>query len=156
MQAILVPLINPPHVRAPLVGILSARRERGRIFAAILRRADRRLCRAWREILLVETEFFDRLADQAQRVVLIVDREATRVAAVQLLEILAQDTHTQAGKGRDKWEIVCILRAQQTLDALSHLIGGFVRKRNRENIPTRNFLLRDEIRDAMRDDASFA
>jgi hypothetical protein len=39
---------------------------------------------------------------------------------------------------------------------LSHLIGGFVCKRDRENIPARNLFLGDEISDAMRDDACFA
>jgi hypothetical protein len=45
---------------------------------------------------------------------------------------------------------------QQSLDTLSHLIGGFVRKRDRENIPARNLFLGDQISDAMSDDACFA
>jgi hypothetical protein len=45
---------------------------------------------------------------------------------------------------------------KQSLYALSHLVRGFVRKRYREDVPARDFLLSDEISNAMRDDARLA
>jgi hypothetical protein len=45
---------------------------------------------------------------------------------------------------------------QQSLNALAHLVCGFVRKRDSENIPGWNILLGDQIRNAMRDHSRFA
>jgi hypothetical protein len=44
---------------------------------------------------------------------------------------------------------------QQTLDTLAHLFRGFVRERDREDVPTGNVFVGDEISNAMGDDACF-
>ena len=53
-------------------------------------------------------------------------------------------------------EITAFLRAQESLHALAHLIGGLVCKRDGEDVPARNFFLGDKIRDAMRNHTRFA
>ena len=93
--------------------------------------------------------------DDAQRVVLIVDREATCVLVVELFNVLAQDAHAETMKRRDEWQVIALLCAQQSLHALAHLVGGFVCERNGEDVPARDFLLGNEVRDAMRDNARF-
>jgi hypothetical protein len=40
---------------------------------------------------------------------------------------------------------------QQTLDTLAHLFRGFVRERDREDVPTGNVFVGDEISNAMGD-----
>jgi hypothetical protein len=46
-------------------------------------------------------------------------------------------------KGGDERPTREFLVAQQTLDALAHLLGGFVSKRHRENIPRRDAFFGD-------------
>jgi len=46
--------------------------------------------------------------------------------------------------------------AYQLVDAVAHLIGGFVCESDRENLPRFAFFFVDEIGDAIGDDARFA
>ena len=91
-------------------------------------------------VLLVETELLDALLDQAQRIVLIVDREVSRVFVIEFLDVLAQDANAETVKCRDQRQAGTLL-CVASLHALTHLFRGFVRERDREDVPARNVLL---------------
>ena len=59
-------------------------------------------------------------------------------------------------KGGDEWPAREFLIAQETLDALAHLLCGFIGEGDRENIPRRDAFFGDQVSDAMGDYARFA
>jgi hypothetical protein len=109
--------------------------------------------RAGRERALVEVELPQRLLHQALPVVLVVDHEGGREPG--LGRALSQDAHTRRVEGGDERR-ADTRGQQQILDAMAHLRGGLVGEGHREHVPRVDALDRQEIGDAVRDDAGLA
>ena len=121
--------------------------------------ADARERGAVRHELFIESEL---LVDRFQKrdlVVVIVDRELAREAGPDLGErcaIAPQQPHAERVKGRDEWRFGSSGVAEQAVDAVAHLLSGFVGKRDRQNGGPGYVMRFNQVRDAMRDDARLA
>ena len=97
--------------------------------------------------------------DECQLIVVVVDGEAAGESRPDRGETVAVAAQ-QADAERMKRGYVRRARgarlAEQILDTLAHLLGGFVGERHRQNRVGRNTMFVDQVRDAMRDDARFA
>ena len=108
------------------------------------------------QLLFIVTQILDAVFDQPERVVLIVDREGAAVIGLQLLDVLAQNAHAETVKSRNPGSAGKFLAAQQALHALTHLLRGFVREGDGENVPGRHAFFADQVSDAIGDHARFA
>ena len=107
-------------------------------------------------MLFVQAQVLHAVFDQTQRVVLIVDGEGARVFVVKLFDVLTKDAYAETVKGGDERPTREFLIAQQALDALAHLLCGFVSERDRENVPGRDAFFGDQVGDAMSDHTRLA
>ena len=88
-------------------------------------------------------------------VALVVDGKILGIALVihaHLVDVAPQHTHTHGVKGRDPrlGESAC---ADQLIDALCHLAGGFIGERDCQNRFRQDSLIVDQVRDAVGDHA---
>ena len=94
VQPLLVHLVNSRHRCAPFIDVFRTSGKGLGVFAAVLGRANRRLCSPLAQVLLVVSKILDALFDQSQRIVLVVDGKCACVFVVELLNILTENPHT--------------------------------------------------------------
>src|SRR5438445_12637491 len=121
MQERLVQSKYPRDRGAALVNVLSASAKGFRIFASILGGADRRLHRTRRQLLLVQSEIPKTVSGETHGVVLIVDRERSRVAGFHRFDLAAHDADAQTMKGRDQRRTANFQSRAECGDAIAQL-----------------------------------
>ena len=115
----------------------------------VLRVGDRRLHAARREVLRRDAVLLHQPLDDAERIVLIVDRERRRATD----EVRGGPQHPRADRVERSRPHARGLGAEQAADALAHLAGGLVRERHREDLPRVDAFDVDQSRDARRQHA---
>ena len=150
-------------VQAPLVQLVrlgdglvvergDAARVLGRADQLVLRVRDLRVDAARDEALRVALELLQALLDEPDLVGLVVDREVRAVAEPRRLA--AEDPAAGGVEGEDPDRAGDA--AEQPLEPLAHLARGLVRERDREDLVRLHAAGRDQVRDAVREDARLA
>ena len=98
---------------------------------------------ARREALGVDVELLDAVLDQPQRVLLVVDREAPRVAE----PLGVRPQHARAGGVERHHPHGAGAPADEQLHALAHLLRGLVGERDREDLPRAGLAGADQVSD---------
>ena len=97
--------------------------------------------------------------EQSYLIVGIVNGELAREARPDFGErvaVAAQQTHAKGMERGNERALRCGRIIQKRADALPHLFRGFVGEGDRQNRRTRNAVMRNQVRDAMRNDTCFA
>ena len=113
----------------------------------VLGRRDLGAHRVQGELLLIDVQISHDGLDQAPRVVVIVDGEVGTIARE--LRIFSQDAHAHGVERADPHAARAV--REQGLQALAHLRGGLVGERDGEDLPGAHALVRDHVRDAVRE-----
>ena len=147
VQAALVDVVRLRDRLVPERG--DARERLVRRHELVLHARDLRVDPARREALRVLAELLQARLRQPHLVIVVVDRE--RRAVAQALGFAAQDAAAGGVEGEDPD------RArgdpEHAGEAVAHLPGGLVRERDREDLVRLHLLVRDQMRDAVREDA---
>ena len=104
------------------------------------------------EALGVDVELVDAGLDEPQRVLLVVDREAARVA--EPLGVGAQDARAGRVEGHHPHRPGAV--AHERLDALAHLLRGLVGEGDREDLARPRLAGPDQVRDPVGEHAGLA
>ena len=123
-----------------------------RVEQAVLGVGDLAPDAARREALRIDVELLDAVLDEPQRILLVVDREAARIA--ELVGVAAQ--HSGAGRVEGHDPHGAYAAADERSDALAHLLRGLVGESDREDLARAGLARPDEMRDAVGQHASLA
>ena len=118
----------------------------------VLRARDLRVDAARREALRVLPELLEACLDEPHLILVVVDREAGRVA--QALRLAPQHPAARGVEGEDPDRARRL--AEHALEPLAHLSGRLVRERDREDLVRLHAARADEMSDAIREDARLA
>ena len=124
----------------------------GGVEQLVLRVRDLALDRARREALGVDVELLDAALDEADRVLLVVDREAARVA--EPLRVGAEHARAGGVEGHHPHRPRAV--AHQHLHPLAHLLRGLVGEGDRQDLARPRAPAVDEVRDPVRQHAGLA
>ena len=109
--------------------------------------------------LFIQTELLVDGLHQRKLIVVVVDGELTRKAIAdfgQSISVAAQHSDAEGVKCREHGRARLSLATEQTKHALAHLLGRFVRKGDGQDGGSGHVMVLDQMRDSMRNDASFS
>ena len=138
--------------RLAQMGCLGMRLELVDVHEPVLRIGDERADHVGREVLLVDLEVVHDGADEALRIVIVVDREVGAVA--DKVAVGAQHAHAHGVERADPHAAHAV--AQQGLEAVAHLGGGLVGEGDGEDAVGAHAEILDDVGDAVREHARLA